>query len=120
MIVSRFPYPLEKGDKLRAFHQLRELSKEFNVTLFAITDHEPKAENLEAVAPYCKNMSGFKLLPATFLGTFSGPNIGVTTLRRYCSYSLPARSGDDIKKSRFLYLETRFKNHLSSSDLCSL
>jgi sugar transferase (PEP-CTERM/EpsH1 system associated) len=56
VIVSRFPYPLEKGDKLRAFHQLRELSKKFSVTLFAITDHEPKAEHLEAVAPYCKNI----------------------------------------------------------------
>jgi hypothetical protein len=27
VLLSRVPYPLEKGDKLRAFHQIKELSR---------------------------------------------------------------------------------------------
>lgn len=53
MLVSRFPYPLEKGDKLRAFHQLKELSKYFDVTLFALSDSSIPSKNLEIVQEYC-------------------------------------------------------------------
>lgn len=53
MLVSRFPYPLEKGDKLRAFHQLKELSKHFDVTLFALTNSRVPTEHLEIVQKYC-------------------------------------------------------------------
>lgn len=53
MLVSRFPYPLEKGDKLRAFHQLKELSKHFDVTLFALTNHEISPDHFNIVKEYC-------------------------------------------------------------------
>lgn len=45
-LVSRVPYPLEKGDKLRAFHHLRLLSERHSVTLIALTDQpvHPDAE----------------------------------------------------------------------------
>lgn len=38
-LTSRFPYPLEKGDKLRAYHQIRELSRKHQVILFSITEN---------------------------------------------------------------------------------
>ena len=38
MLVSRVPYPLEKGDKLRAFHQLRHLAQRHEIHLFALND----------------------------------------------------------------------------------
>ncbi len=56
MLVSRFPYPLDKGDKLRAFHQLKELSENFEVTLFAITDHDVSAEHQSIVRNYCNEL----------------------------------------------------------------
>ena len=56
MIVSRFPYPLDKGDKLRAFYQLRELSKTFDVTLFAISDRTIDENSKNIVSKYCKNV----------------------------------------------------------------
>ncbi|MFM7216432.1 MAG: glycosyltransferase [Bacteroidota bacterium] len=37
-ITSRVPWPLEKGDKLRAYHQLKRLSARHQVILFALTD----------------------------------------------------------------------------------
>ncbi|MBJ04737.1 MAG: hypothetical protein CMP65_02395 [Flavobacteriales bacterium] len=36
IITSRFPYPLEKGDKLRIFHQIKDLSKHYNLFLISI------------------------------------------------------------------------------------
>ncbi|MDG1333797.1 MAG: glycosyltransferase [Crocinitomicaceae bacterium] len=56
MLVSRFPYPLEKGDKLRAFHQLKELSKHFDVTLFALTNHEVASEHYQIVKEHCSEI----------------------------------------------------------------
>ncbi|MFK7783623.1 MAG: glycosyltransferase [Crocinitomicaceae bacterium] len=56
MLVSRFPYPLEKGDKLRAYHQLKELHKHFDVTLFAVSNHEIPAEHYEKVKSYCSEI----------------------------------------------------------------
>ena len=38
IITSRFPYPLEKGDKLRLFYQLKELAKYHELVLCAITE----------------------------------------------------------------------------------
>ena len=56
MLVSRFPYPLEKGDKLRAFHQLKELNKHFDVTLFALTNREITTEQYKKVEEYCSEI----------------------------------------------------------------
>lgn len=53
VIVSRIPYPLEKGDKLRAFHQVRELSKQHEVCLCCLSDdkaHPDALQKLNAIA----------------------------------------------------------------------
>ncbi len=39
-LTSRFPYPLEKGDKLRAYNQISELSKSHQVILYSITENQ--------------------------------------------------------------------------------
>ena len=42
VLLPRFPYPLDKGDKLRAYHQIAELAKRHEVYLFALThSHMP-------------------------------------------------------------------------------
>lgn len=56
MLVSRFPYPLEKGDKLRAFHQLKELSKHFDITLFALSNQPVISEHFQKVDKYCEKI----------------------------------------------------------------
>ena len=61
VIVSRFPYPLEKGDKLRAFYQLKELSKEYNVTLVCTSDISVSKEHLQIVNQFCKQIHIFQL-----------------------------------------------------------
>jgi sugar transferase (PEP-CTERM/EpsH1 system associated) len=56
MLVSRFPYPLEKGDKLRAYYQLQEFSAHYDVCLVAISDKAITETQRAAVAPYCAEM----------------------------------------------------------------
>ena len=56
ILTSRFPYPLEKGDKLRAFHQLVELSKKNAITLFAVSDTPVHPEHINIVQHYCKEV----------------------------------------------------------------
>ncbi len=53
VITSRFPYPMEKGDKHRAFHQLQELSVHHDVTLVALSHSAVQPEDLEKVRREC-------------------------------------------------------------------
>ena len=48
VVLSRIPYPLDKGDKLRAFYQIKELAKNNDVYLFCLNNSaiNPKAETI--------------------------------------------------------------------------
>ncbi len=61
VILSRVPFPLEKGDKLRAYHQLKELHKHHEVILCCLSDTvvHPKAE--EAIQEIASQFHIFKL-----------------------------------------------------------
>ena len=57
VLASRVPYPLEKGDKLRIFHQVRELSKNNLVHLCCLNTEKihPAAE--EELSKICAELS---------------------------------------------------------------
>jgi len=59
ILLSRIPYPLEKGDKLRAFHQIRELSKNNELILCALNPNRKlnKQKAFSAVQPYCRSIN---------------------------------------------------------------
>lgn len=54
--VSRFPYPLEKGDKLRAFNFIKQISKENEIVLFAVTDRKVRDEDKKALSSFCSSV----------------------------------------------------------------
>jgi polysaccharide biosynthesis protein PslH len=56
VLLSRVPYPLEKGDKLRAFHQIKHLSKEFDLHVCCLNDAGKLPGAEEALKPYCKSL----------------------------------------------------------------
>lgn len=66
ILLSRIPWPLEKGDKLRAFHQIRHLSDSAEIILCALnTDkNADKQQAFRALQPYCKSVN-FIDLPNT-------------------------------------------------------
>lgn len=61
VLLSRFPYPLEKGDKLRAYHQLKELSKNHEIHLACLTDKDILDEWREEINSFCTSVNVFKL-----------------------------------------------------------
>lgn len=56
IITSRFPYPLEKGDKLRAYHQLKELSLYFDIVLISTSDTKVHQKDIDEIRKYCKTI----------------------------------------------------------------
>ena len=60
-IVSRIPYPLEKGDKLRAYHQIVQLSKLANIHLFCLSDSNYSHSQISELQKYCASVNVYKL-----------------------------------------------------------
>lgn len=56
VVLSRFPYPIDKGDKLRAYYQLRDLSEEWDIYLHCLTQQSISKEQRAAIAPFCKEL----------------------------------------------------------------
>lgn len=71
--LSRFPWPLEKGDKLRAFHQLKDLARNNEVHLVCLND-EPVSEEHRRHLDFCTSIQVIPQSPWTsrfnLLGTF--------------------------------------------------
>lgn len=61
VVLPRFPYPLEKGDKLRAYHQIVELSKRHKIFLFCVSHSKVPQESIDALQPYCKDIRVVRL-----------------------------------------------------------
>ena len=61
VLLSRFPYPLEKGDKLRAYHQIRELSKNHEIHLCCLTDRPILPEWKAEIGQHCASLHIYKL-----------------------------------------------------------
>ena len=63
ILLSRFPYPLEKGDKLRAYNQIKVLSNYYSITLITLTDRSIPRESIEQLRSLCKTIYIFRLSP---------------------------------------------------------
>ena len=57
IVLSRFPYPLDKGDKLRAYHQIRILSQYHDVYLAALTHQSISSESLAELENIAKRLN---------------------------------------------------------------
>jgi sugar transferase (PEP-CTERM/EpsH1 system associated) len=56
-VVHRLPYPLDKGDRIRAFHLLRYLSRHAQVHLACLADEPASEEALTVLRHYCHRLS---------------------------------------------------------------
>lgn len=61
VLLSRFPYPLEKGDKLRAFQQIKCLSKHFDIHLICLSKQYVSHAQIEALKPFCSQITVHRL-----------------------------------------------------------
>lgn len=65
VLLSRVPFPLEKGDKLRAYHQLKELSKSHQLILCCLSDTEPHPDAINELSQWSERIEIIRL---TILG----------------------------------------------------
>ncbi len=58
VLLPRIPWPLEKGDKLRAYNQIKQLAKNNEVILCALNANQKtkKEDAFKALQPYCKSI----------------------------------------------------------------
>ena len=69
VLLPRIPYPLEKGDKLRAFNQIKQLAKHNEIVLCALNDNTKVSEQdaFHALQPYCQSISFISINKAQIL-----------------------------------------------------
>ena len=65
ILTSRFPYPLEKGDKLRIFHQIRELSSQHDIVLCSLCEEAIQDVDFQQIKKYCSAVYLFPLSKKT-------------------------------------------------------
>ena len=69
VLLPRIPYPLEKGDKLRAFNQIKQLAKSNEIVLCALNEN-PKVNEQDAfhaLQPYCQSINFIRINKAQIL-----------------------------------------------------
>lgn len=59
VLLPRIPWPLEKGDKLRAYNQIKQLAKNNEIVLCALNDNKKvdKQAAFQAMRPYCASIN---------------------------------------------------------------
>lgn len=88
VMLSRFPYPLEKGDKLRAYYQIKELSVSFNISLFCISENKPEESSIQELKKYCSEINVY-ILPkwkswlSCLVALFTGTPLQIAYFRNY-------------------------------------
>lgn len=53
VLSSRFPFPLERGDKLRLYYQLKGLSVRHELHLYTLADGDVREEDIEQLRKIC-------------------------------------------------------------------
>ncbi len=61
VISPRFPYPLEKGDKLRLYHQLKLLSEKCEIILVSLTEVDIEDAHFKNISAFVSKIHIFRL-----------------------------------------------------------
>jgi len=62
-LCHRLPYPPNKGDKIRAFHQIRAMAERHEVDVFTLADDRRDLEYRDALAAYCHQLTLVQVHP---------------------------------------------------------
>jgi len=62
-LCHRIPYPPDKGDKIRAFHELRAMAAVHEVDLFTLADQPGDMAFREPLLQFCRNVTVTQIAP---------------------------------------------------------
>ena len=111
VLLSRFPFPLEKGDKLRAYHQIKQLAKENEIYLCCVSDKTVEPSHFEQLKPYCKDIKIIKLSKLTII---------LNLIKGLLFSKLPLQVAYFFKKSAKHSVIHFFRNHKVDHIYCQL
>lgn len=60
-LTDRFPFPLDRGDKIRVFNQIKHLSKNHDIHLFVFTKLDIDQKLIDEMKKYCKYIHIYKM-----------------------------------------------------------
>ncbi len=60
MLTPYLPYPLVSGGQIRTYNLLKHLSKNHDITLFALIKNENERQYIKELKPYCQKIELFK------------------------------------------------------------
>ena len=103
VLLPRIPYPLEKGDKLRAFNQIKQLAEHNEIILCALNDN-PKVNEQDAfhaLQPYCQSINFIKI---------SKPQILLGLIRAFFK-GLPMQCGYFYNRKAVKRIDTLIDKH---------
>lgn len=103
VLLPRIPYPLEKGDKLRAFNQIKQLSRRNEIVLCALNDNAKVSEQdaFRALQPYCQSINFIKI---------SKPQIALGLVRAFMK-GLPMQCGYFYNAKAAKKIDALIKKH---------
>ncbi|HEX2941260.1 MAG TPA: glycosyl transferase, partial [Rhodopila sp.] len=55
-LVQRLPYPPNKGEKIRAFHQLKHFSRHYDVYLGCLVDDPTDMAHVDTLRAMCRDV----------------------------------------------------------------
>jgi len=59
----RFPYPPQRGDRIRAYHFIKELSKKHDISMVSFFESEKEIEQIDELKKYCSKVEVVKFSP---------------------------------------------------------
>lgn len=110
VLLSRVPYPLEKGDKLRAFNQVKRLAKHHEIILCCLNDGKLHKDAIEILTPYCKELI---IIPINKLSIFFNVISGLFS-------SKPFQVSYFYHKNAQLIIDRLIEKHLPKHIYCQL
>ena len=60
-LTSRFPYPINKGDKLRSYFQIKELSRFHEIHLISLSEKSIRNDDIKKLSIYCNSICIYKM-----------------------------------------------------------
>lgn len=91
-LSHRMPYPPDKGEKIRAFHHIRHLSKAHTVHLACLVDREEDLAHVETLKRYCASVD------AVFQGRGASRLAALAALATRGSLSVAAFHSDELRR----------------------
>src|SRR4051794_33322315 len=62
-LCHRLPYPPNKGDKIRAFHQLQAISTRHEVDVFTLVDDAADLDHVAPLKHFCRGLTVKRVYP---------------------------------------------------------